>query len=90
MKERKDRARDTYEVDVEAVDELLKREYIGQETNRTWGPQSDPLSTDEFDSCPALPTFRSESASRGPWLLQEEDRRRTWRRRDATSSSSRQ
>jgi adenylate kinase len=32
MKGRKDRSRDTYEVDVEAVDELLKREHSGQDT----------------------------------------------------------
>ena len=30
MKGRKDRSRDTYEVDVEAVDELLRREHAGQ------------------------------------------------------------
>ena len=31
MKGRKDRARDTYEVDVEAVDELLKKEHAGKD-----------------------------------------------------------
>jgi adenylate kinase len=31
MKGRKDRARDTFEVDVDALDELLKREHSGQE-----------------------------------------------------------